>query len=208
MSGIRCCAPWAATPFPFSLVAYTGLPFGTDALIQVEDFDHGGEGIAYHDLDAANNGLTKYRGNSGVDIQPTTDIGGGFNTGYVKAGEWLQYQLNVAQAGTYNLDVRVASAAAGGAFHFELDGVNISGSGVHTIALGDHGAFRGVSGQRGEEPSPPWSDLGSVRYAQRVAKLVGGQQPSNAAFVLRCLNSFWRCRNRWRVRSGKWPVQR
>src|SRR5437868_74201 len=51
-----------------------------------------------------------------------------------------------------------------------------SASGVHTIALGDHGAFRGVSGQRGEEPSPPWSDLGSVRYAQRVAKLVGGHR--------------------------------
>jgi fibronectin type 3 domain-containing protein len=119
--------PFATTPFPYIPSPFTGLGQGTDALIQIEDFDHGGEGIAYHDLDAANNGALKYRGNQGVDLQTTTDAGGGANLSFVKAGEWLQYTILVGQTGTYNLDVRVANTISGGTFHFEVDGVNITG---------------------------------------------------------------------------------
>ena len=53
----------------------------------------------------------KYRQPFGVDIQTTTDTGGGYNIGYTKAGEWLQYTMDIAAAGTYNLDVRVAGTA-------------------------------------------------------------------------------------------------
>jgi hypothetical protein len=35
--------------------------------VQAEDFNNGGENVAYHDLDAANNGNT-YRTSEGVDI--------------------------------------------------------------------------------------------------------------------------------------------
>ncbi len=121
-------SPWATTPFPINAKAFTGLGSATDALIQVEDFDHGGEGVAYHDVESANNGGIKYRGNQGVDLQTTTDAGGGLNLSFVKAGEWLQYTINVGQTGTYNLDVRVANTISGGTFHFEVDGVNVTGA--------------------------------------------------------------------------------
>ena len=40
----------------------------------------------------------------------TTDAGGGYNVGYALAGEWLNYTVNVASAGTYDVEVRVASS--------------------------------------------------------------------------------------------------
>jgi hypothetical protein len=43
-------------------------------------------------------------------------------------GEWIEYTVNVAAAGTYTLDVRVASAGPGGAFRVEVDSVNKTGS--------------------------------------------------------------------------------
>ena len=95
-------------------------------MIQAEDFDNGVEGIAWHDLDARNLG-GKYRTNVGVDIESTTDAGGGYNLGYVKAGEWLQYTVNVAAAGAYAIDFRVASGGNNGKFHLELDGVDVTG---------------------------------------------------------------------------------
>ena len=93
--------------------------------VQAEDFDSGAEGVAYHDVDSANLG-GKYR-TTGVDIQSTTDTGGGYNVGYVKAGEWLRYTINVATGGTFKLDFRVASAGSNGKFHLEVDGIDKTG---------------------------------------------------------------------------------
>ena len=47
--------------------------------------------------------------------------------GWAFAGEWLSYSVTVASAGTYDIDVRVASPAAGGTFHIEANDVNITG---------------------------------------------------------------------------------
>jgi endoglucanase len=80
--------------------------------IQAENFDIGGQAIAYNDSDAANSG-GQYRTSEGVDIQTTTDTGGGYNVGWISAGEWLEYTVNVAAAGTYNLKVRVARQPTG-----------------------------------------------------------------------------------------------
>ena len=94
--------------------------------IEAENYNLGGEGVAYHDLDASNNG-GQYR-NDGVDIEPTSDTGGGYDVGWVAAGEWMKYTVNVATTGTYTLGVRVASPVAGGTFHVESDGTNITGA--------------------------------------------------------------------------------
>jgi hypothetical protein len=80
--------------------------------IQAENFDTGGESVAYHDTETANNG-GQYRTSESVDIQATTDTGGGYNVGWVNAGEWLEYTVNVAAAGTYNLKLRVARQPTG-----------------------------------------------------------------------------------------------
>src|SRR5205085_447907 len=119
-----------ATSTSPSQTAFGGSPFAvgaTAATIQAEDFDNGGEGIAFHDLDSGNNGGA-YR-STGVDLQATTDTGGGYNVGWVKAGEWLEYTIDVATAGNYALDLRYAAAAGyGGEIHVEFGGVDKSGA--------------------------------------------------------------------------------
>src|SRR6185295_6814868 len=53
------------------------------------------------------------RPTDGVDVEATTDTGGGHNVGWINAGEWLEYTVNVAAAGTYDLKLRVARQATG-----------------------------------------------------------------------------------------------
>jgi regulation of enolase protein 1 (concanavalin A-like superfamily) len=98
------------------------------ALVQAENYDHGGEGVAFHDLDDSNTG-GQYRNGTGVDIQTTTDTGGGYNVTSAKAGEWIGYTVALDTAGLYNLNFRVAtSQTTGGVFHVLVDGVNATGA--------------------------------------------------------------------------------
>ena len=93
--------------------------------IQAENYDNGGEGVAYHDTTGGNSGGT-YR-SEGVDIETTTDVSGGFNVGWMAATEWLKYTVSVGAAGTYTLTARVAANGAGGTFHIEFGGVDVTG---------------------------------------------------------------------------------
>jgi|GEM_PF-173389 len=114
-----------ATPAPES--AYGGTPWPVPGKIEAENFDIGGQGVAYNDADAANTG-GQYRTSDGVDIEGTGDAGGGYDIGFTSAGEWLKYTVNVASTGTYTFQARLATTATGNTFHVEVDGLNISGS--------------------------------------------------------------------------------
>lgn len=102
---------------------FGGPPSMIPGLIEAEDFDLGTEGQSYHDCEAQNRGGA-YR-DTGVDIQPSTE--GGFNVGWLCTDEWMEYTVDVQQAGDYQLDTRVASLATGGAFRIESDGVDVTG---------------------------------------------------------------------------------
>lgn len=104
-------------------------PFGGSAraipgTIEAEDFDNGGEGTAFHDNDASNNG-GQYRTSEGVDIEACSE--GGYSVGWTNAGEWLEYSVNVSAAGNYDIAVRVAGAV-GGTVRLEFDGVDKTGN--------------------------------------------------------------------------------
>jgi hypothetical protein len=116
------------TNTPVGQSAYPGgTPWAIPGTIQAENYDLGGEGVAYHDLESANQG-GQYRTTEGVDIEATTDTGGGFNVGWTRTGEWLEYTVNVASAGNYTLTERVASSATTGSFSVSFNGVNKSGT--------------------------------------------------------------------------------
>ena len=115
------CGP-TNTPSPTPTLVITNIPGN----VQFEDYMTGGEGAAYHDTTAGNT-PGQYRADD-VDIEACSEAGGGFDIGYTDAGEWLNYRVNVLQAGIYSIGVHVASLGAGGTFHLELDGVNISGA--------------------------------------------------------------------------------
>ena len=114
--------PGVAAPLP---VPPSPARLTVPGLIEAENFDQGGEGRAYHDLTPGNIGGA-YR-NEGVDIEATTDAGGGYNVGWISAGEWLEYSVDVTQAGAYAMDARVASSGPGGTFHVEVNGVDKTG---------------------------------------------------------------------------------
>ncbi len=105
---------------------YTGTPAAVPGIIEAENFDHGGENIAYHDQDAGNNGSV-YR-TSDVDIRTASGANNGHVVYNAYPGEWLKYSINVQTTGTYDIGARVASRLAGGTFHLEVDGVNVTGS--------------------------------------------------------------------------------
>jgi hypothetical protein len=104
---------------------YGGTPRSLPGTIQAEDFDSGGQDVAYHD-DSSGNAGGEYRTGS-VDIAAAADTGGGYTLGWAGAGEWLNYTVNVSSAGTYDIEVRVASAGAGGTFHIDVNGVDRTG---------------------------------------------------------------------------------
>jgi hypothetical protein len=116
----RCSGPPPTGSTPFGGVA-AQLP----GLVEAEHFDEGAAGQAYHDNTAGNAGGV-YRATD-VDIERTADTGGGYNVGWMSAGEWLAYSVDVATTGEYSVDVRVAASGAGGTFHIEVDGIDVSG---------------------------------------------------------------------------------
>jgi hypothetical protein len=118
-------APGGGGTSPGGSTPYGGTPAAVPGVFQAENFDEGGQGVAYFDTTAGNS-RGAYR-TTDVDIEGSTDTGGGFNIAKTRAGEWLQYTVNVATAGTYRLEARVASAGAGSQFRVTVDGAAVTG---------------------------------------------------------------------------------
>ena len=75
--------------------------------------------VRFSDFDSGNNGQ-QFR-NDDVDIQATSDSGGGYNIGWTRVGEYLEYEVELG-AGEYGLFSRVASAVDTGAYTVSIDG--------------------------------------------------------------------------------------
>jgi len=127
--------PPPPAPAPSGRAPFSGTPIALPGGIEAENYDKGGEGIAYHDTTAGNSSGA-YRGDD-VDIRQTTDSGGSYNVKSVRAGEWLTYSVNIASAGTYAVDFRVASSGTGGTVHLEIDGSRVTSG----IVLPDTGGW-------------------------------------------------------------------
>jgi beta-glucosidase len=89
--------------------------------IEAENYDTGGESVAYYNTTVGNPGGA-YRSDD-VGIESTTDTGGGYDVGYLNSGEWLEYTVNVPDPeAIYSISVRVASPSGGGQLRVRLDG--------------------------------------------------------------------------------------
>ncbi len=95
---------------------FKGVAASVPGTIEVEDFDEGGEGIAYHVLGPTPK-ESPYRA-GGVALSPSGD--GGLCVVSMKAGEWLEYTIEVPSSGTYTVEVQAASKGPGGTFHVEF----------------------------------------------------------------------------------------
>jgi PKD repeat protein len=110
--------------------------------LQAEDYDLGGEGVAYHDTTTGNEGGV-YR-HDDVDIE-TLDTDRSPNVGWVRTGEWLAYTVNIGTAGTYDAGFRVASSHAGSSFQVYLDDGTTPIATVNVPNTGDWLAFQTIS---------------------------------------------------------------
>lgn len=59
---------------------------------------------------------------SGIQLEPTTDSGGGQNVGYIDLNDWMVYRVNVPSTGNYTFSYRVASLNGGGRIRLEREG--------------------------------------------------------------------------------------
>ena len=123
---------------PFHDTLYHGGPQKIPGRVQCAYYDFGGEGVAYHDSDAKNNGsgslnpangtyLNEFRMNEGVDISYTKfhnaidnnpfDLvqppEGQLYVGWTAPGEWFNITVGVKHAGVYAIDLLYTSNRGG-----------------------------------------------------------------------------------------------
>jgi beta-glucanase (GH16 family) len=106
---------------------FGGTSWPIPGVIQAENYDVGGQDVAYNDLTPTNQGNSTYRTDA-VDIETCTDAANGIDVGYISAGEWLEYSVNVQKTDNYDISTRVATTDANKAFHIEMNGTNITGT--------------------------------------------------------------------------------
>ncbi|CAM9582243.1 unnamed protein product, partial [Laminaria digitata] len=81
------------TPLEFG-DAWQGIPAEVPGIIEAEEFDEGGQGVAYFDTTPGNK-KSVFRPNEDVDISALS--GGGFNVGFIEAGEFMRYTVDVTK---------------------------------------------------------------------------------------------------------------
>jgi len=67
-----------------------------------------------------------YSAMNGIQVEATTDTGGGSNVGYTETGDWMAYNnINFPTTGSYLIEYRVASNVTGGRLSSDLNGGTI-----------------------------------------------------------------------------------
>lgn len=106
--------------------------------IQAEHFDFG----KFYDSTRANLGGA-YRLNEAVDIEVTSDIGGGYDIGWMTTGEWMDYSVLCMQTGRYRLEMRLASVTGAARYIVMVDNVVVAGP-IRSINTGGWQSFTTV----------------------------------------------------------------
>jgi len=73
----------------------------------------------------------------GIQTEACLDVGGGLDVGWMDAGDWMNYSVNVASSGNYNLGFRVASPNSGGQLQL-FSGTNV----LATVSVPNTGGWQ------------------------------------------------------------------
>ncbi|HLX67876.1 MAG TPA: carbohydrate-binding protein [Puia sp.] len=79
-----------------------------------------------------------YEASIGVMTQNTSDTGGGLNVGWIDVGDWMDYKVNVATAGSYTVSFRVATPNTGASFQLRTP----TGTVLATIQVPNTGGWQ------------------------------------------------------------------
>lgn len=130
--------------------------------------------------------MEDYTSQSGVQFEVTSDTGGGSNAGFLSDGDYLEFLLNVPFAGTYGIDLRVASGAAiTGSVTVTADGNSVTSGTISntggwqswtTVPVGDISLPSGLVTLRLTINSPgPDQDVMNINWMD--ISLAGGSGP-------------------------------
>jgi len=104
---------------------YGGTPSDVDATLGLNDFparewDEGGHGIAFNDQPGHQGGEGTWRATDGVESY-TRSSGPPTVMSYAQLDEWVEYTVNVAQAGDYEVTLLVAAGQGDRQVHIGFD---------------------------------------------------------------------------------------
>jgi hypothetical protein len=101
---------------------FHGSPISIPGIVQAEDFDFGGHGVAYWDKSPINEGGA-YRPDEGVDIHKA---GSGYVTGWSQSDEWMEYTIDVDSTGYYLLNIQYFTLLENQKIQFSVGETNIT----------------------------------------------------------------------------------
>ncbi|MCF0215831.1 MAG: family 43 glycosylhydrolase [Fibrobacteraceae bacterium] len=107
---------------------YKDVAFKIPGKIEMENYDVGGQKNAYYDSDSENQGDAKFREDERVDVVlvDENDASKGMAIGYTAEGEWVEYTVDVTEAGKYFVYANVASGADASGFSVSIDGAKVA----------------------------------------------------------------------------------
>jgi len=118
---------------------------GTANFIDFENYDVGGAGKAYYDMDTENKG-GEYREDR-VDVVTMEDgCGKGFAVGYTQKGEWMEYTVNVKAEGALPYELHYASGSESSGVQFFMDDEAITDS-LKLESTGDWDTYTTLKGK-------------------------------------------------------------
>ncbi len=100
---------------------------------------------------------TSYDAMNGVQTEPTSDVGGGQNVGWIDNGDWLLFEDVDFGSGASSVDARVASDHAGGTIEFRLDGT--SGQLIGSVNVSYTGGWQSWVSENGSVSASGIHDL-------------------------------------------------
>ena len=154
-------------------------------IIEAENFDKGGEGLSFHDSDDNREGDTEYRKDGeGVDFVKGN---GGTAIGYTAKGEWLEYTIDVQEAGTYSYVATVSSGTSGSGFTIGIKSMTNTGkpSTLATVKVpqtgnNDWSKYTTVEGQLSKD----------LEVGQQILRItIGNDQCNIDKIELKCVTS-------------------
>ena len=145
------------TPFPGPNAPVLAQSLTVDAT----NFDAGGQGVSWNDDPGLDGGSGGGRPNAAVEL-----VGSQLDIGYVEPGEWVEYTVNVAEAGSYDLSLIAKSPIAGNSVTVSVEG----GAPLASVALPDsNGASTGFGGTTFAPTAPVEIDLEAGLQTLRFA---------------------------------------
>jgi endoglucanase len=85
---------------------------------------------------------------SGIQLESTTDLGGGQNISYLDQGDYADYYIDVPQAGSYYVDYRTAALSESGAVELEIIEPGGSATFLHQVSFVSTGGWQNWSTTR------------------------------------------------------------